>query len=87
MNWAKANGRLKMSIVPNPDAGRKINTCTLWKWEGSGKATQFDTKARESKFKFATGPANADFIIIDLMCEVMIRRCTSDFNTFVDYLC
>jgi glycerophosphoryl diester phosphodiesterase len=89
MNWAKANDRQKMSIVPNPDAGRLINgQCTFWMFQSEFvNAVRFDQVARSSKFEFATGPANADYIVVDLMGDFQNRLWHPDEWYYNTHLC
>lgn len=72
MNWAGGNGRLKVSIITQPDAGRLSNgKCTFWVFQSNSVvAAPFDEVAQSSKTAFATGPADADFIIVDIMGDL-----------------
>ena len=89
MNWAGANGRLKISIIPNPDAGRLSNgQCTFWIFQSNSvSAAPFDQVAQTSKTAFATGPANADYIIIDIMGDIQNHEWYSNSQTYNSYLC
>ena len=89
MNWAGANGRLKISIIPNPDAGRLSNgQCTFWMFQSNSvSAAPFDQVAQSTKTAFATGPAVADYIIIDIMGDVQNHEWYSNSQTYNSYLC
>ncbi|THX41411.1 hypothetical protein D6D10_02747 [Aureobasidium pullulans] len=59
--WAKSAGRKTMSILPNPDAGRIINTqCTFV------KAARFDESARKAKLAFVE-IAKPDYVVLDFV--------------------
>ncbi|TIA08298.1 hypothetical protein D6C81_09146 [Aureobasidium pullulans] len=86
--WAKSAGRKTMSILPNPDAGRIINTqCTLWTYQsGSVKAARFDESARKTKLAFVE-IAKPDYVVLDLMGDLANRRWIGDFSSYIIYLC
>ncbi|THY51065.1 hypothetical protein D6C97_06821 [Aureobasidium pullulans] len=86
--WAKSAGRKTMSILPNPDAGRIINTqCTLWTYQsGSVKAARFDEAARKAKLAFVE-IAKPDYVVLDLMGDLGNRRWIGDFSSYIIYLC
>ncbi|THY02980.1 hypothetical protein D6D03_04747 [Aureobasidium pullulans] len=86
--WAKSAGRKIMSILPNPDAGRIINTqCTLWTYQsGSVKAARFDESARKTKLAFVD-IAKPDYVVLDLMGDLGNRRWIGDFSSYIIYLC
>lgn len=86
--WAKSAGRKTMSILPNPDAGRIINTqCTLWTYQsGSVKAARFDEFARKAKLAFVE-IAKPDYVVLDLMGDLGNRRWIGDFSSYIIYLC
>lgn len=86
--WAKSAGRKTMSILPNPDAGRIINTqCTLWTYQsGSVKAARFDESARKTKLAFVE-IAKPDYVVLDLMGDLGNRRWIGDFSSYIIYLC
>ncbi|THX18427.1 hypothetical protein D6C86_07613 [Aureobasidium pullulans] len=80
-------GRKTMSILPNPDAGRIINTqCTLWTYQsGSVKAARFDESARKAKLAFVE-IAKPDYVVLDLMGDLGNRRWIGDFSSYIIYL-
>ena len=86
--WAESAGRKTMSILPNPDAGRIINTqCTLWTYQsGSVKAAIFDDSARKAKLAFVE-IAKPDYVVLDLMGDLGNRRWIGDFSSYIIYLC
>ncbi|THW92229.1 hypothetical protein D6D15_03320 [Aureobasidium pullulans] len=86
--WAKSAGRKTMSILPNPDAGRIINTqCTLWTYQsGSVKAARLDESARKAKLAFVE-IAKPDYVVLDLMGDLGNRRWIGDFSSYIIYLC
>lgn len=68
INWARQNGRQTMSIVPNPDAGRRSGrSCNYYTWQSTDPhAAGFNFAARKDKQDFVNS-VNPDYVIIDIM--------------------
>jgi hypothetical protein len=88
LTWAGANGRQKMSITTNPDAGRLVNgQCTFWRFQQDNvKAAPFSQVMQDSKLSFAQA-ANADYVVVDLMGDFLQRNYTGDPEVYNKYLC
>ena len=86
INWARHNGRQTMSIVPNPDAGRRSgHSCNYYTWQSTDpRAAGFNFKARQAKQNFVNS-VNPDYVIIDIMGNM--PQWSSDLSAFERDLC
>jgi len=86
INWARHNGRQTMSIVPNPDAGRRSGgSCKYYTWQSTDPhAAGFNFAARKEKENFVNS-VNPNYVIIDIMGN--IPHWSSDLTAFERDLC
>lgn len=86
INWARHNGRQTMSIVPNPDAGRRSGrSCNYYTWQSTDPhAAGFNFAARKEKQNFVNS-VNPDYVIIDIMGN--LPHWSSDLTAFERDLC
>jgi hypothetical protein len=90
IRWAQSHSCKTMTIVPNPDAGRRINgTCRLFSFQSTKVgAVSFNMDARKAKTEFASDPAvNPDFIVWDVMGNAEAKRWDTNFDRFTANLC
>lgn len=90
MSWARAHGRKTMTIVPNPDAGRRVNgTCELFSFQSTNvAAARFNMAARQAKANFAASSlTRPDYIVWDVMGDYLGHQYHTDFNTYTANLC
>ncbi|GAA0708045.1 hypothetical protein ISN75_11035 [Dyella marensis] len=88
INWARHNGRQTMSIVPNPDAGRREGgSCKYYTWQSTDpRAAGFNFNARQAKQNFVNS-ANPDYVIIDIMGDMNHSQWSSSLSDFQRDLC
>lgn len=88
INWARHNGRQTMSIVPNPDAGRREGrSCTYYTWQSTNpRAAGFNFNARAAKQHFVDS-VNPDYVIIDIMGDMNRSSWSSSLSSFQQELC
>lgn len=88
INWARHNGRQTMSIVPNPDAGRREGrSCKYYTWQSTDpRAAEFNFNARQAKQNFVNS-ANPDYVIIDIMGDMNHSKVSSSLSDFQRDLC
>ena len=88
INWARQNHRQTMSIVPNPDAGRrKGGSCKYYTWQSTDpRAAGFNFNARQAKQDFVD-KANPDYVIIDIMGDMNRSSWSSALSDFQRELC
>lgn len=90
ISWAHPHGRKTMTIVPNPDAGRRINgTCELFSFQSTNAAAaRFNMAARQAKANFAASSlTRPDYIVWDVMGDYLHNKYFTDFNTYTANLC
>lgn len=83
INWARHNGRQTMSIVPNPDAGRREGrSCTYYTRQSTNpRAAGFNFNARQAKQHFVDS-VRPDYIIIDIMGDMNRSSWSSSLSSF-----
>ena len=90
INWAQSHGRKTMTIVPNPDAGRKISgTCRLFSFQSTRVgAVSFSMEARKAKADFAANSrVRPDYIVWDVMGNADAKKWDTNFDRFTANLC
>lgn len=88
--WTKLAGRKFMTIVPNPDAGRRISgQCRLFSFQSTGtSADSFNISARQAKTAFASHPSvKPDYIVFDVMGHRLASTWSTEYYYYTANLC
>lgn len=88
VQWANANGRSTISILPNPDAGRIIGTtCEQFTFQFNNVAAKsFDTQGRDAKEVFIDR-VGVDYVVVDVMGVTDQSRYITAYQEYSIYLC
>ncbi len=90
VRWTKLSGRKFMTIVPNPDAGRRIGgQCRLFSFQSTDtSANSFDINARHAKTAFASNAnTRPDYIVFDVMGNRTASTWSTEYYYFTANLC